>query len=411
MSEWLFWGLLGLVAYTYVGYPLLLALRGLLWRHPHRSAEITPHVSMIICAHNEEASIGRKLENVLCLDYPDDRLEVLVASDGSTDGTNAIVRRYASRGVRLLSLPRRGKIPSLNAALPHATGEILVFSDANSIYAPDAIRALVRPFADPGVGGVAGDQRYLETGHGSDGTEGERVYWSLDRQLKEWQSRSGSATSATGAIYAIRRELFREVVSGVTDDFFISTSVVAQGKRLVFNGDAVAYEPVAASSDAEFQRKVRIITRGLRGVLEMRELLDPFRHGFYSLQLFSHKVLRRLVAIPLLLLFLVSLWTWRDGWIHQAAAGAQIALYGAAAAGALFPRLIRLRIFGLPFYFCMVNAAALMAAFNLLRGRRIESWEPERSHPDPEGGPAHAADRQGEAFSATLSHLSPPEVR
>src|SRR5207249_1606345 len=147
--------------YTYILFPAVVFLRGRLLRRPYKTAEITPPVSMIIAAYNEAGSIATKLDNILSLDYPRDRLELVIASDGSSDGTDAIVRRYAGQGVRLLSLPRQGKIPALNTAVAAATGEILVFSDANSMYPPDALRALVRPFADPEVGGVAGDQRYL----------------------------------------------------------------------------------------------------------------------------------------------------------------------------------------------------------------------------------------------------------
>jgi cellulose synthase/poly-beta-1,6-N-acetylglucosamine synthase-like glycosyltransferase len=161
MSLMLFWGAAALIVYTYVLFPALVFLRGLLFRRPYKTAEITPYVSMIIAAHNEAASIGAKLDNILSLDYPHDRLEVVVASDGSNDGTDTIVRGYAARGVKLLSLPRQGKAPALNAAVAASAGEILVFSDANSMYAPSAIRALVQPFADPEVGGVAGNQCYL----------------------------------------------------------------------------------------------------------------------------------------------------------------------------------------------------------------------------------------------------------
>jgi cellulose synthase/poly-beta-1,6-N-acetylglucosamine synthase-like glycosyltransferase len=391
MMELVFWVSLALVAYAYAGFPLLLGIRALLLPRPWREADATPRASLVVCAHNEAASIGAKLENVLALDWPPERLEILVASDGSSDATESIVRSFAPRGVRLLPLPRRGKIPTLNAAVAETSGEILIFSDANSMYEPGALRALARPFADPEVGGVAGDQRYLGR-RGRDGTDGERAYWDLDRQLKRWESLAGSVTSATGAIYAIRRELFRSVVPGVTDDFFVSTNVIRAGRRLVFAPDALAFEPVAASSSAEFQRKVRVATRGLRGVWVMRALLDPFRHGFYALQLFSHKVLRRLVGLPLLALLCATPFLWNEGWIYRAALAAQLAVYGAAAAARLVPWLGRSRAFGMPLYFCLVNLAALRAAWNVLTGRRIDVWEPERS-----GAPADASPRTAEA--------------
>ena len=172
IAELVFWGAIGIAAWTYLLFPASLWLRARLQPRPWRAGDASPRVSLLICAYNEEASIGARLENALALDHPAERLEIVVASDGSTDGTNEIVRGFESRGVRLLALPRRGKIPALNAAVASARGEILVFSDANSIYERGALRELLRPFADPGVGGVAGDQRYLRAGRLPDGGEG-----------------------------------------------------------------------------------------------------------------------------------------------------------------------------------------------------------------------------------------------
>ena len=202
----------------------------------------------------------------------------------------------------MLDLPRTGKAGALNTAVERATGEILVFSDANSMFAPDALARLAAPFADPSVGGVAGDQRYLPDDGDGGVAKGERGYWDLDRAIKQAESAAGNVISATGAIYAVRRSLFGPVPDGVTDDFATSTAVIAQGHRLVFAPDAVAYEPVGAAAEIEYGRKVRVMTRGLNGVVLRRGLLDPRRHGFYAVQLFSHKVLRRLMAIPLLML-------------------------------------------------------------------------------------------------------------
>jgi cellulose synthase/poly-beta-1,6-N-acetylglucosamine synthase-like glycosyltransferase len=387
MIEALFWGSAGLVAFTYAGFPLLLILRGRLARQPWRTDEGTPRVSMIIAAHNEERSIGRKLENILALDYPGDRLEVIIASDGSSDGTDAVVARYTGDTVRLLALPRCGKAAALNAAVASSSGEILVFSDANSLYVPGALRALVAPFSDPEVGGVAGNQMYMDGDAGAAG-EGERRYWELDRALKRAEGAAGNTISATGAIYAIRRSLFQQVPAGVTDDFVTSTRVIRQGKRLVFAPAAVALEPVASSSELEFGRKVRIMTRGFRSVLVMRELLDPFRYGFYSFQLFWHKVLRRLMVFPLLLLLAINPFLLGGGVVYGWTLAVQLAFYGAAIA--YLPlrgtALGRLKLLGIPFFFCLVNAAALVATWNTVRGHRIERWEPKRS----EGGQPEA---------------------
>ena len=393
MIEFLFWAAAGLLLYEYLLFPLLLFVRSRLVRRPYEAADHLPSVTLIVCAHNEASGITEKLENIRQLDYPTERLEVIVASDGSTDGTNERVQAHADR-VRLLSLPRRGKIQTLNSAVSEARGQILVFSDANSIYAPDAVRALVRPFAAPEIGGVAGDQRYVAATKAAERGDGERAYWSLDRRLKQWQSLSGSVTSATGAIHAIRRDLYREVPSSVTDDFWISTNVVAQGKRVVFANDAVAFEPAAPSSDLEFQRKVRVMTRGLRGVWLMRSLLNPRRYGFYSLQFLSHKLLRRLLFLPLGILLVASPLLWNHGLLYQMATVGQGAFYGLAAASMWLPRAGRARLLALPFYFCMVNAACIFAALNVLRGKRIDLWDPQRDSILPLPGALEGAARK-----------------
>jgi cellulose synthase/poly-beta-1,6-N-acetylglucosamine synthase-like glycosyltransferase len=383
MALILFWISVGLIVYTYFIFPLLVVLRGILLKKPYKSEDVSPLplVSVIIAAYNEEKEIGEKLNNILSLDYPKDRLEVVIASDGSTDRTNEIVSEYASRGIKLLPLPRLGKAGALNAAVAASTGEILVFSDANSIYKSDALRAIVRPFADAKVGGVAGNQVYLKKKGTSVVGAGERSYWDFDRIMKQFESSAGNTISATGAIYAIRRSLFEPVVEGVTDDFYTSTNVIARKYRLVFAPDAIAYESVAGTSKMEFGRKVRVITRGLRAVLiARRQLLNPFRYGFYAVQLFSHKALRRLVVFLLLLLLLVNPFLWNDSWFYRVTMLGQLGFYGLGLLGYLLDgtRLGRLKPFTIPFYFCLVNLAVLLAALNIMRGQQIKRWEPQR---------------------------------
>jgi hypothetical protein len=232
-------------------------------------------------------------------------------------------------------------------------------------------------------------------GRGDAITSGEQSYWNLDRMLKTAESRAGNVISATGAIYAVRGSLFRPVPDGVTDDFFTSTGVIAQGYRLVFAPDAVALEPVAGTAELEFGRKVRVITRGLRGVLLRRELLDPRSHGFYAVQLLSHKLLRRLMVFPLAAAGATSPLLWRHGRIYRVATVLQAALYGLGAAGILLAGkpLGRRKPFVLPAFFCFVNVAALRATWNVVRGRRIDRWEPQRkpARPDAEAADAQSA--------------------
>ena len=382
--EFTFWLSVALLVYTYAGFAALVVVAGLLLNRRVQKRDITPKVSLIIAAYNEEASIAKRLDNVLQLDYPKDKLEVIVASDGSDDRTEEVVARYADRGVHLLRLPRRGKIHALNDAVAHAHGEILVFSDANSIYDRQAIRKLVRNFADPAVGGVGGNTIYTTEEDADTCSEGENLYWNYDKWLKEMESRTGSIISAHGAIYAIRRELYQPLQdSAVTDDFAISTGVIEQGYRLVFEREAKAYEVAIPRAGREFARKVRMMTRGLRGVLLRRRLLNPFRYGFYSVILFTHKFLRRLVSVVLLSLLFSSLALASTHPFYRTVAWLQVVFYTLAAVGFLLKdrEVGRARVLYIPFFYCLANSAALLAIVNILRGHQIERWQPQRHTP------------------------------
>ena len=373
-----FWASFSLLAWTYVGFPVVVLIRARLAPRPYSRANISPPVSVLIAVHNEVQMILERLENLASLEYPSGQIEIIVASDGSDDGTDEVVelRAAVDPRVRLLSLPRSGKNSVLNAAAAAAAGEILIFSDANTTFATDAMQALLRPFADPSVGCVAGRQKY--THHGE--APGERAYWNLDQLLKIAETAAGSAVSATGAIYAVRSHLYAPIPDGVTDDFAISTSVILQGYRLVFAPDAIAYERVAPSLAEEYARKVRVATGGLLAVGLRRALLNPFRFKFYAVEVLSHKVLRRLMAPPLLGLLVGSVALRRRSVVYSTAANVQTTFYALAIAGSIAARtrLGRLPILSLPAYFCVANIATLHALANILRGRRIGRWTPVR---------------------------------
>lgn len=381
MVIFLFWLALGMPLYVYGGFPLLIVLAGYWRRRTVACQPVTPTVSLIIVAYNEAAHIAERLDNALRLDYPAEALELLVASDGSTDATEALVASYASRGVRLLRLPRRGKIPALNAAVAQAGGELCVFSDANTLFDRQALRMLARNFADPAVGGVAGRKIYTRQTGSDTSSDGECLYWTYDTWLKRQESWTGSIVAADGAIYAIRRILYQPLSDvAVTDDFAISTAVVAQGWRLVFEPAACAYETAIPASGREFQRKIRLMTRGLRGLWRRKALLNPWRMGFYAVVLASHKLLRRLVPVFLVLLGVSSLWVSAQGAFYAAALWAQLGFYGLAALGCLLrhTRLGRQPWLVVPFYYCLANAAALVALLKALRGEQIALWQPQR---------------------------------
>jgi len=378
MNRLVFWGSAATIAWTLAGFPLVAWLRGRLLHRPISRRSITPHVTVIVAAFNEERVIGAKVANILGLDYPADRVECIVVSDGSADKTVDVARRSGSdeaRRVVVLDLPRRGKASAITAAAARATGEILVFSDANSMLDRDALRHLVAPFADPSVGGVAGDQRYVDDPragkHGS-----ERGYWSFERLLKHWESLAGSTVSATGALHAIRARYFRPVPAGHTDDFTISTSVIRQGARLVFEPRAIAREPVAETTSDEFSRKVRVATRILYTELGSRDLFDVRRHGFYAIQLASHKPMRQLMFVPLILIAAVTPSLQARGWIYRLAAVGQAIVYGLGLVGLVLGdgRVGARKWLELPAYVCMAYAAQAVAAGRVLSGRRVAMW-------------------------------------
>ena len=378
-----FWLSLLFLVYIYLGFPLLVMLRARLLRKSYRANPHTPSVSVLIAAHNEQACIQERVENLLAQDYPSALLEILVASDGSEDRTCEVVAEMAYLNVQVLKLPRIGKAAALNAAANVARGEVLVFTDANTHFRTDALRQLVQPLVDEQVGAVAGHQIYTSNHEFSAASDGEQMYWNYDRWLKAAQSAAGNVTSATGAIYAIRRALYQPVPPFVMDDFVISTGVVEQGFRLVFSPNAVALEPVAANAQAEYERKVRVAHQGLAAVLFRRRLLNPLRYGWYSWQLLSHKVLRRLAIVPLLVLMVANAMLLEAGNLFQIAFAIQAVFYFLAAVPLVSKSnaLAQSRVFTLPYFFCLANVAAGVAAWRLLRGQRLGQWEPERHQP------------------------------
>ncbi|MGH9464662.1 MAG: glycosyltransferase family 2 protein, partial [Thermoanaerobaculia bacterium] len=363
--------------FVYLGYPGVLLVAGRLRPRPIRRAPIRPSLSVVVPVYNEEAVVGAKLANTLAQDYPADRLEMVVVSDGSTDGTSERVRRVADARLVLIERPREGKVAALTAGVAAARGSILAFTDANTLLAPGALAALVEPFADPEVGGVCGRKRY-RTGDRDDTTAaGESAYWSFDTWLKELESGVGSAFAADGALYALRRELYSPPADPAqADDIAISARVVLQGYRLVTEPRAVAIEPAPTEGRAEFTRKVRVTNHSVRALLDLGPRL--WTSGFYSFELVGHKLLRHLIPFCLIPLALASLVLAREAGLARLALAGQLALYGLGAAGFLArgTRLGRSRLFAFPYFFCLANAAALVGVLSILGGRRLAAWTP-----------------------------------
>lgn len=377
LLEWVLWVSVAMVVLGVVGYPALLALSWPFMRRTRVFDGSEPDVTLVIAAHNEEGTIAAKLQNSLELRYPRDRLEIVVASDGSTDRTDEIVRSFAERGIILARFARIGKTGMQNRMAGRARGEILVFSDANASFRPDAIAKLVRHFADPAVGGVCGQLVYCVEKEGAGSSE--RLYWDYEKFMKVRESALSSVVGANGSIYAVRRCDYVEIDDGLISDLVEPLALVRSGKRVVYEPEAISVEDASTDYDIEFRRKVRILTRGILGLLSMAALLNPFRYGVFSVQLIMHKLLRFatpafLLGAAVALVSLVALGRYR--------ALALIVLAGVATALGFGRRGGRQNAFvkacHVLYYYLMVNYALLLAWGNVLRGRHMKVWVPER---------------------------------
>jgi len=368
-----------LVAYAYAGYPVLIFVLSRWFPRPVHKADITPKVSLIITAYNEERDIAAKLDNTLMLDYPPDRLEIIVASDCSSDLTDDIVRGYAARGVRLHRRPERlGKSVAQNHAVKLASGEVLVFSDATTMYAKDAVRQIVRSFADPQVGCVAGQLIYIDKTITAIG-QGCRSYWNYEKFIKESESRAGSLIGVSGCLYAVRRSSYARLALDMSSDFVIATEIHLQGQRTVYERDAVAMEDTNKRSRDEFRMRVRIIEQTFSALNRYQAALGLRQHDLFAFQLISHKLARYAVPGFLIIAFASNLLLTGDAPFYRLAFIAQATFYLAALAGWLGERLrLRLGMLGLPYYFALANAASLAAFIQFMRGKAHVLWEPIR---------------------------------
>lgn len=368
-----FWVSMAALAYIYAGYPLLVGLLACLAGRAPAAGEATPAVTLFIPAYNEAAHIEAKLRNSLALDYPRARLAIVVASDGSTDATEAIVARYAPQGVRLLRMPRNaGKAAMLDALVPQVGGDLLVFSDASGELEPDAVRRLVRPFADPAVGCVSGLYRLKAAGTADLRGEGEGLYWRYETWIKAQESRLHSILGAHGAFYAIRRALYEPLgTASINDDYLIPMRIVGRGFRAVYEPSAVAWERDVASVEGEFARRRRIAMGNCQQIVALRRLLHP-RHGWVAFSFFSHKVLRTAAPLFLIGAFVASFALSEPA--RTAALAAQALLYGSALAGYACQRLGRApRWLSPSLYFCLGNLAMLDGVVRYAAGQRT-AW-------------------------------------
>jgi cellulose synthase/poly-beta-1,6-N-acetylglucosamine synthase-like glycosyltransferase len=379
-EQMIFWICVALLAYIYVGYPLLVYLVGVLFPKKVAVGPFEPKVTILITAFNEEASIRNKLENTLQIEYPREKTEVIVASDGSTDRTDEIVKSFSDRGVRLFRQEGRvGKTETQNNAVKAATGEIILFSDATTTYQKDVFDTILPSFADPKVGCVAGRLVYVDDENTSVG-HGLMSYWSYETFLKTAESRATSLIGASGCLYAVRRSAYEPMYPEACSDFLICMSIYRKGLRSVFAPEAVCYEVTNKRAGHELRMRVRVIAQTFTDLWRNRDMLNPLKSGFYGIQLFSHKLMRYSVPFVLVTLFATSAVLSVKTPFFAGILIIQIAFYLLALGGWLVESTGRhLGLVAIPFYFVLANLASAVAFYKFVRGETYTRWEPIRN--------------------------------
>jgi cellulose synthase/poly-beta-1,6-N-acetylglucosamine synthase-like glycosyltransferase len=355
----LFWVSLAALAWTHVVYPAAAAALARVATRPVAKAGIEPTVTLVVAAYNEEAVIARRIENLLALDYPADKLRIVVTSDASSDRTEAVALQYP--GVQVISNPRGGKVAAQDRAVRETESEVLAFSDANATWAPDALRRLVEPFADPKVAYVCGQLHIV----GGDGRNKEGVYWRYELGVREAESRLSSVTGGNGSIYAVRRENYVEVDPRYGHDLSLPYRMVQNGRRAVYEPAAEAFEQATPTNETEYRRKVRMFEHCWLIVLRGRMLRR--QPPGYFVELLSHRHLRYASGLLHVVLLVTSLALVTHGIAYDVVLAAQLLLLAAAAAGV-----------GLARYYVFVTWATLVSLVNYLRRGVPPGWEPAR---------------------------------
>jgi len=377
----IFWLSAFAIFYAYAGYPLLLLLISFFIEPPIAKSDITPSVSLVISAYNEEHVLPKKIENALALDYPRDLLEIAVISDGSTDKTNEIIQNFAEQSGNILpciSRHHKGKTACLNDFVPQLKGEIIIFSDANAFYDKDLIRRIVRPFADPHIGLVTGSTTYVASLENKS-TSGTGLYSGLEKLTKILETRTGSCVGADGAVFAIRKSLFDPLKPDDINDLVIPFQVISKGYRGILEPSVFCTEERAGQTE-EFHRQIRITARTLRAIFRYRQLLSPFRYPMFSFKLFSHKLMKFLVPLFLVALFITNITlAFESGAFYKMVLVLQCLFYVCALIG-LFGRAKKKEAMLLEACHALltVNAAYAVGWFKYLTGETYTAWKPQR---------------------------------
>ncbi|WP_250654727.1 glycosyltransferase family 2 protein [Alkalimarinus coralli] len=380
MIECFFWVLVGLFVYGYVGYPLLISLISKLYPKREYSGFAEgewPTVSIIISAYNEAENISKKLNTLLHQDYPNDKFNILVANDGSSDATGEKIEQFSDQGVVHLALPRGGKAEALNKSLERATSDIVVFTDADNRWESDTLRQLITPFSDKKVGGVGGhidvDNNNAQLGMG------DRLYRWYEGLVRGGESRIFGAVSVDGAAYAIKRELFTPVPLDVTDDFYISTGVVDKGYKLVFQPKAVVRDEGVEKAKKQYNRRVRVTVRGMTSLWRRKRLMNPLKTGAYAVALFSHKLLRRLAPFFALLLFPINVLLLDTSSFYAFTFAVQALIYLVAIVGICDVQRRLPKVFYLVGFVVLSSFAVAVGVTKFIFGTRYTMWTPQKN--------------------------------
>jgi cellulose synthase/poly-beta-1,6-N-acetylglucosamine synthase-like glycosyltransferase len=375
--EGLFWVLSGLVVYVYAGYPLIVFVLARARRFaPPAEPSPLPTVTLIFCVHNEEAILDAKIANCRAIDYPPDRLTILAASDGSTDGSAERLQLLERQGVlRALVQPERsGKTSLLNRAVAMVTTELVLFTDASTLLRTASLRRHVRHFSDARVGCVGGDLDFINIGRGGV-SAGHGLYWRYEAAIRRAESDLGMLAYVSGANYSLRRALWKPVPGEFADDCISPLNVVAAGHRVVYDPDAVAEEVASETQRGLFARRVRMVTRDLDATLRHGHLLNPFRYGAVAVSLLSHKLLRWLIAPSLVIILALSV-ALASRPLYLSLLVVQLMFYGLGFVASLGSGRPKSPLLSVPLYFCVSNLGALRGLVNVVLRRRIGVWQP-----------------------------------
>ncbi|MGN7934438.1 glycosyltransferase [Pseudomonas sp. 22447] len=377
MAEFIYWACLLLPVYAYLGYPLMLSLLSPLFPVRRYGKALPMDISIVIAAHNEARHIEDKLRTLLAQDYNARSLQIILASDGSSDDTVACARKVVDPRISVLDLPRLGKAAALNTGVAQSRGEILVFTDADNQWAHDTLGHLLAPLGDPEVGACAGHMEIPVPGKGL--SLGDSLYRHYEGWLRRVESRTDCMVSADGALLALRRELFQPIPAQVNDDFFLSTCAPAAGKSIVYVPQARVIDQGVDEADKQFRRRLRVTVGGLLSLAHRRALLNPLRHGLYAVGLISHKLIRRLAPVLLLPLLLSNAWLWDDHPFYRLTLAGQLFGYAMALVGLLDRRHRLPRPFRLAAFVLVTMTGMSLGLWQFLRGQRYSQWNPEQN--------------------------------